>query len=234
MLISRKTFKRRCQNSLIFWINPNKILFTKQGRFLITKALFNKMMLISGNLTVLEKAENIIVHDRFEPFNVPPYFLKSPAPITSEPKFRKVRNAIHNRDNISSSEWFKALMKNINEQSVATHKNLRMHSEKDVIHFFNSYFFEIVDSMDRDGYRLDKLDDLDDVTGVKIGANGELIKSSGGSHRLFISQILRLSSIPVFVNGIHQQLLTNLGIRFPHRNIHAITEEINRVMKTHT
>lgn len=212
----------------MFWVNPKHITQSKPGRYLVTQTCCNKISTYIGNGAIAQKLKSFLIQDRFEPFNVPDFFLRNSKLLKDDPKYFKVQDAIFNKDRIEESAWFNSLERSIETTGKAEHKDIELFSINDIHHFFKDYFFGMVDSMRSDGYRLDKVEDPEDITGVRLGADGRLIKSSGGSHRLYIAQIVGVSSIPVRIHGIHQHILSNLHIYIPHLHINSITEEIKR------
>lgn len=131
---------------------------------------------------------------------IPASCYRSRTLVESIGKFKKVENFIRNRNDVSSTIWYKELLDELERRGVAGHKKRRMGTVDEIDKFFQSYVFDLVDSMSQSGYCLEKGADIGTVL---INRDGKLDKAGSGDHRFYVARVLGLQRFPVCVVGVH-------------------------------
>lgn len=134
-------------------------------------------------------------------FVIPAWHYRTPIPANKTKKYRYLEDLIANRPNYERSCWFQHLQSDLNTRGFVSYKHKIFKSVEDLHDFFQNYLLDLINSMEKEGYKMEKARKLGTVM---IGKNGNLHKSNAGDHRFITAKILGIPSIPLRIKGIHQ------------------------------
>jgi hypothetical protein len=201
-LMTQKSFRAQVGNDAVVWIHPSTVTEDLGSKWPVSKARLAKAE------TIIPKAlVNIVrpaVKNR-EPFVIPATHFGKASPITETARYQKLHDFIHRSGPVQTTLWFKQLSDALSRDGVAFHKSIKMKSETDILHFFDSYVIPLIESLRDEGFRHEK-------TGYEaaafIDAEGRLAKVGSGNHRFIIGQILDIPLFPLRVLGVHADWYT--------------------------
>ncbi len=203
----RHSLEYHAGSHLIIWVDPSKILYDLEDRHWIHQRYpvtgrpleflhrykDSRISLLSTSLTALLR--------RLEPFVIPPRFYPKAVEVEETYRYLWVKDFLENRQSPRGSLWYNRLAETLHRTGAANHKDIIMRSEHDIDVFFQ-YLLALVESLESEGYRLDKSPDHGTAC---VGPNGVLHKSAAGRHRFCISRILGVKAIPVKITGVHRE-----------------------------
>lgn len=199
MLLTRHRVASILESKLIIKINPDSIEYRAKGKYPVTEPFYRVLELLFRSIKPLNKFSSVLP-DRVEPFVIPRSFYDEPIPIKTLNKYQKLKNLLEKRDSIRKSVWYQTLVNEVQTKGVAKYKKISMHNEKEILTFFNTYILQLIKSLETTGFQRSK----GSPGNVYIGSDGSLHKSNAGEHRFYIARLLGLKSIPVKINGVHQ------------------------------
>jgi hypothetical protein len=195
----RKNAHLRLREAAVVWVDPRRISLqvltatpaTENVRNALRKPLHHP--LTTWPLRVAIAA--------FDPYVVPSHHYPEAQPVEATARYRKVYDFIHHRDTPRATLWFHALRKSLEERGVARHKKVTMKCEGDIERFFSGYVIPLIESLQRDGFRVEA---GGGIGSALIAADGALHKSDSSNHRFCMARILGLTRFPVRVVGVHR------------------------------
>ena len=121
---------------------------------------------------------------------------------------KNIKSLKLNYNNYKNSDWFKNIKFEIYKNGFYKHKDFFLKNEKDVTFFFEDYLKNLIISLQKKGYLVNK--NSTDIPKVLIGRDGDLIKTGNGCHRLaIIKEFEIICKYPVQIVGIHDKFEIN-------------------------
>ena len=121
--------------------------------------------------------------------------------------YLKINDLKINKDNLSSSLWYKLILQEIDSKGFYVHKKKKIKNKKDALFLIN-YYLELIESLKKKNF-IQQTDH--DIPKVLIGRHGEIIKSGNGCHRLAIIKSFKIRcEFPVEIIGIHKKFQPKL------------------------
>lgn len=209
LFLLKKRVKRKLADNLVVQVNPAKIKWYVSLKDPYRKELSRKLKKILPAFLVKPLMAMVA---NIESFALSKKFYGQPLKIDETDRYVKVADLVRNRDDYKNTIWYRSLVTELNKNGFAKHKKIKMNSLDEIDQFMTSYALGLVESMYEKGYVIENEMDL---PSVRIGANGELHKSSNSNHRFAVARELELPSIPVRVVGVHEdwiisEKITNL------------------------
>jgi len=199
MFITKQRVYDELGDRTTIWINLWYINYHVGTKWPVTK---NTQLRIEALIPTTRLSYPVVKRIRdYDPYIIPDRFYRNLIPVEEYERYLKVKNLIEHRDNLTSTFWYKKLMEELETDGVARHKEIYLHSEDEIVEFFHNYVFDLVDSMDKTGYSMEK---GADVGSALIGKNGEIHKAGPGNHRFMVARILGTTSFPVNIAGVHR------------------------------
>lgn len=203
-MLLRKYVYEKIGDGLIVWVNPRNVNFYI-GKNVPYIDLPNKYF---KGLEVLNKKTCAIL-TAYTSFAVSKKYYGNEIFLEEQYKYKILKNLIDTKSDYRKSIWYEDLFLKIKIDGIVRHKKIIIKNNHELNEFFENYVLDIVESMERDGYILNK---SKQIGYVMIGKEGELHKSNAGDHRFIIARILGVPKIPLYVKGIHEECLEKKGI----------------------
>lgn len=221
---TRKYVTAKLGSELVLWINPKSVIYRAKGKYPVTWPIYRGLELLFRPVKSLRHLPKVLP-DRFEPFVIPKSFYSNPTPLSSLPKHQKVKNFIQHYKNPQKTIWYKSLVNDLQEKGFAKHKSIVMHSQKDIMNFLKNYALTLATSLQNNGYQSKR----NEIGNAYIGPIGEIHKSNGAEHRFYMAQQIGLNSIPVKINGVHEQWVTAQKLDKKDFNLADLAQAIRRI-----
>ena len=198
MLLTQNAFLATAGDRNVVWINPAKVEYSTGTKWPVGRHKLGQLnRILPTPIVNLFKAA--IKHR--EPFLIPSKHFGTEAQVAQTVRYKKVIDFIQNKENVSQSLWYQDLLQALNQNGIAHHKNIQMHSDADIQLFLRDYVGGLVNSMQTNGYK-------DPNSGYEstavINQKGVICKSGSGNHRFCISKALNLDRFPLRIVGIHE------------------------------
>lgn len=198
--ISHRSVQANLGEALVIEIDPQKINYRVPTRWLGSNELkkkINKINILSKPskkflLQIFRKWDNFLIQ--------PENFVPPPKEIKESPKYQKIVDLMKNIDSLEKTLWRKSLLSDLANNGFTKHKNIRMQSIEDIDKFLLEYVKSLYLALRSSGFKRGLAKDLPTAL---IDAQGNLIKSSSGYHRFYISRISGIKYFPVKIAGIH-------------------------------
>jgi len=120
-------------------------------------------------------------------------------------KYKKTNSAIKafHKINFTDCFWYHELIKELQTNGIAIHKNIKMYKKEEVDYFFNNYVFKLIESFLKNGF----VDSISNEYGTcVIDGDKKVLKSSSAVHRFCMAKDLGISSFPLQVIGISKSV----------------------------
>ncbi|NBC27028.1 MAG: hypothetical protein GVY08_09215 [Bacteroidetes bacterium] len=223
MILTKQQVYRELEDKTTLWIDPRQISYYAGTKWPVTK---NTQMRIESLIPVSRLSYPIVKRIRtHDPYIIPGRFYRELVPVEKMPRYFKVKNLIENREDLTSTVWYKKLVRDLETDGIARHKEIELYSEQEITEFFHSYVFDLVDSMAATGYSMKK---GADIGSALVGSDGRLHKAGSGNHRFIVARIVGTSSFPVRIAGIHRELYKKSDQNNGRDKIAGILEEVER------
>ncbi|MCE9665618.1 hypothetical protein LY622_19535 [Halomonas sp. M5N1S17] len=222
MPITQKRARALLGDRLILQVDPRRLTHEINNKKPIAKRLENWLRPAPR---ALRKAVTLPLRKN-HPFIIGSGWFPDTTPFESLGKYRKVRDLFDNRSDFRRSQWYATLDAELRAQGVARHKTIVMHSDQDIIDFFDHYVGELIRSMERDGYIEGR---GVDIGTAMIGHDGTLYKGSSGSHRFYTARLLGTARVPVRVSCVHRGWLDSLGLPATAEGLEQLGEPLREV-----
>lgn len=207
-MITKKTAYQYLGDKLILWINPQTIDYQVDTKWPITQSVQKKVDWLLKPLPSI-KTKAISFLRRRESFVIPDSYYQIPKPIKSNQMYNSILDLIHKRENYKNSNWYQEMLVHLSRNGEVMHKKILIKCESELDHFFENYVLDLINSMESDGYRLDK---GAEVGSAMVGTDGELHKSGSGGHRFYSAKILGVKPFPIRIVGVHRCWFRTLNI----------------------
>jgi hypothetical protein len=220
-MLLRKYVYEKIGHGLIVWVNPRNIKFYI-GKNVPYIDFPNKYF---KGLEILNKKTCAIL-TAYTSFAVSKKYYGKENFLEEHYKYQILKNLIDNKEDYRKSIWYQDLCLKIKVDGIVKHKKIIIKNSHELNDFFENYVLDIVYSMEKHGYMLNK---SKQIGYVMIGKEGELHKSNAGDHRFIIARILGVPKIPLYVKGIHEEFLEKKGIPKSMGAIHQIADVIREI-----
>lgn len=220
-MLLRKNVYEKLGDDLIVWINPRNIKYYI-GKNVPYIDLPNKLF---KNFEKLSKKTSAIL-TAYTSFAVSKKYYGNKIALERQPKYQVLKNLINCRHDYQKSIWYQDFSLKLNSKGIVKHKKIVITNTHELKNFFENYVLDLVDSMEKHGYILNK---SSQIGYVMIGQDGEIHKSNAGDHRFMIARILGVSKIPLYVKGIHEEFLDKKGIAKSMCSIYQIADAIRKI-----
>lgn len=130
MLVTKRYVESIFGPRLTLWIDPRKVRFSVGTKRPVVGRLRARIRAMRS-VPVLPGV-SLALLDAVEPFVIPERHYREPRPVENEPRYRRVRDLLDQREDLRASAWHQQLVCDLRERGVATHKRLSMHSEGEI------------------------------------------------------------------------------------------------------
>lgn len=207
MPLTQKSFQAEVGDGNVIWVNPAKVPYLSGSKWPVGKYRLRQL-----NRYLPLPIVNLVRHNikQREPFLVPAQHFGQLTQIAQTPRYLKIADFIEHKDDVTASQWCQDLLESLKKTGVASHKNIQMRSEAEVLEFFDNYVGALVNSLQTEGY-VDP-DGGYESTAV-INQNGMITKTGSGNHRFCMSAVLELDRFPLRIVAMHEnwQPVKDLG-----------------------
>jgi hypothetical protein len=226
---------------LIVWVDPSSLTHYVVGKPLTRnrqrwlKKVFTRLPSAAGyqrSDSVARRTYEYLYNrvTRAEPFIIPADHYPTPTSVFTHKKYVKIRDLIDHQHNVKGSSWYRQLVSTLEITGVARHKRHPMQSEQAIVEFLEGYVADLVGSMAREGYRLDKGGDIGKAI---IDENGCLQKAGSGDHRFFTARVLGVDRVPLKIDGVHATWAERILGSRSRVDLDSLTAAIRRLDLTH-
>ncbi len=135
--------------------------------------------------------------------------------IDQTPIYLKMKDVFENRENLTSSQTYDDIARNIADNGFFKHKKFVIRTIDEIEDFIRQCYLDIMVSMDEFGYLDDKKSEFatSGLGSAFVDRDGKILKAMGASHRFAAAQIVGLNDpFPFRVLGVHSDWLQSLGI----------------------
>lgn len=201
MGLKQKTFVTEAGARAVLWIDPARVDGHSGTKWPVGKHRLKQLgrVLPAPLVRMLRPWVK-----RNEPFAIPAAHFGMVEPVVDTPRYLRVADFVRHKDDVTQSAWYRDLMADLAQDSVARHKEIAMRSEAEVVAFLQGYVGKLVNSLATEGYRPDAVGF--ESTAV-IDAEGRLCKAGSGNHRFNIAKVIGVDRFPLRVVAAHEDWL---------------------------
>jgi hypothetical protein len=208
MYLTQTKAKLQLGQALVLHIDPRKVTHHAGSKFPISKIIEQKL---NGFPKLIRKGASQL-STRYHPFVLAEDALPPVIPIELLEKDRRIKDFLSS-SHYSDSLWYRSLLAELSTKGKTRHKNIKITNQDELNKFFESYVWDLVASMRRDGY----VERAGADTGTAfILSNGVLVKSASADHRFLVARQLGVSNFPLIVMGVCRGWLEHTGTTIEH------------------
>lgn len=233
LLLNRYFISNKIGNNLIIRINPDKVNYYVGVKWQTSDKIRSQFDALPMPFRSYGRKVVRRLH-KYEPFFYNDVHFQKKTLIEKNNKFLKTKSAIiayHNNDP-KDSFWYHELIKEVETVGYAKHKNFLMHNKNDVINFFYSYFFPLIESFTKHGFSDSRTSDYGTCV---IDKDLNILKSSAAMHRFSLTKELGIKEFPLKIIGINRSVY-NSAIRNKAENkntLELLSDLIRKIEHAH-
>lgn len=208
MYLTQTKAKLQLGQALVLRVDPRKVTHHAGSKFPISRTIEQKL---KGFPKPIRKGASQL-STRYHPFILADDALPPVTPIELLEKDRRVKDLLSS-SHYSDSLWYQSLLAELTTKGKTRHKGIKITSQDELNKFFETYVWELVASMRRDGY----VERAGSDTGTAfILSNGVLVKSASADHRFLVARHLGVRDFPLTVMGVCRGWLESTGTTVEH------------------
>jgi hypothetical protein len=148
------------------------------------------------------------------PYVLSPRRFPTVVPFDADPTARWVTDlVINHRGSPRDSLWYRHMCRVIQEVGRFDHAAGPFTRPDQAEEFLSGYLLPIVDSIEREGYRIDV---SGEIGFALLDADGTVLKTKRATHRFFIARALGQTSFPVQIAAVHASWWSSVMPDAPH------------------
>lgn len=203
MYLTQTKAKLLLGEALVLHVDPRKVTHHAGSKYPVSKLIERKL---SAFPKVIRKNASRI-STRCHPFIFADEALLPLTEIESLEKDIRIKDFLCS-SHFTDSLWYQSLLTELSTKGRTRHKDIKITSQDELNHFFESYVYGLIASMRKQGYVASKGSDAG--TAFVLG-NGVLVKSASADHRFLVARNLGVRNIPLTIMGVCRDWLTKTG-----------------------
>ncbi len=224
--LTRRRFLDLVGDGTVLWIAPDRVSQHFGSKWPVAHARMERLgrYLPKPAVDLLRPAIK-----RREPLRIPRVRFGKTSPVDDSIRYRKIADFVERQNYLKETLWFRDLRNELNRTGRATHKDIVMRTEDDILGFLQNYVLALIVSLRDEGF----LPDHDGfASSAVIDAQGRICKSGSGNHRFNIARALRLPRFPLRIVGIHEDWARETR-GFAPVTVGALIEDLQAVAAAH-